>query len=243
MFSSSLRFAALSVALIVAGQAVAGGTGPAVSGPNGKISVEGGSYEDEAAGIALGSFGVPLSHSFGLQFDGAVGTIDDELLGGGGVHLYTRDPSSYLLGVYGSYHTWDDINIWRTAAEAELYLGRFSLSGLGGYESVEVPSYSGGLLVLNQDDEHFFGHLDLAYYPLDNLKLSAGYRYESEISLGTAKAEYLLSGFETPISVFARGDFGEEDYTSVSGGLKVYFGADPRNMPSKARSSATCSSA
>ena len=28
--------------------------------------------------------------------------------------------------------------------------------------------------------------------------------------------------------MFARSDFGEEDYTSVSGGLKVYFGADPR---------------
>ena len=153
MFSSFLRFAALSVALIVAGHVHAGSTGPAVSGPNGKVSVEGGSYDDDAAGIALGSFAVPLAHSFGLQFDGAVGTIDDELLGGGGVHLFTRDPSSYLLGIYGSYHTWDDINIWRTAAEAELYLGRFSLSGLGGYESVEVPSYSGGLFVLTPDSD------------------------------------------------------------------------------------------
>ena len=229
MFSGFvLRFAALVVALLSAGQVLAGSTGPAVSGPNGKISVEGGSYDDEGGGVALGSFAVPLTHSFGVQFDGAVGTIDDELLGGGGVHLFTRDPSSYLLGVYGSYHTWDSIDIWRTAAEAELYLGRFSLGGLAGYESVDVPTTSGGLLVLTPDDEHFFGKLNLSYYATENFKLSAGYRYESEISLGTASAEYLITGYETPVSVFARGDFGEDDYNSVSGGLKIYFGADPR---------------
>lgn len=206
--------------------AVADG-GPAVSGPNGKFSVEGGQYDDEGSVLALGSFSIPLGYSFGLQADGAVGTIDDEVMGGGGVHLFTRDPSKYLLGVYASYHSWDSIDIWRTAAEFEFYLSRVSLTGLAGYESVDVPTTQNGLPVLNTDDDHFFGRADLAYYPADNFKISGGYRYVSETSLGTASAEYLFQGAGVPVSLFAKGDFGEKQYNRITGGVKVYFGADP----------------
>ena len=205
--------------------AIAGG--PAVTGPNAKFSVEGGGYDDEGSFLALGSFSMPLGPAVGVQFDGAIGSIDDEVMGGGGVHLFTRDPSQYLLGVYASYHTSNSIDIWRTAVEGELYLGQFSLGGLAGYESVDVPAFSNGLQVLNTDDDHFFAHADLAYYPIENLKLSGGYRYLNETSLGSAGAEYLIQGAGAPISVFARGDFGDNDYNRITGGLKVYLGADP----------------
>jgi len=200
---------------------------PAVSGPNGKVSVEGGSFDDNGAGIALGSYAIPLGPSFGLQADGAIGVIDDDTLGGGGLHLFTRQPEKYLLGVYGSYHTWDSINIWRVAAEAELYVNRFSLSGLAGYENVDVPTFSGGLLVLTQDDKHFFGTLDLGYYITDDFKIYGGYRYLNETSFAGAGAEYLVRGQGVPISLFAKSDFGNSDYTRITGGLKVYFGSDP----------------
>ena len=201
--------------------------GPAVSGPNAKISVEGGSYDDQSSGLALGSFTVPLGTSFGLQADGAVGTIDDIVMGGGGLHLFTRDPSRYLLGVYGSYHTWDDINIWRAAAEGELYLNRFTFSGIAGYESVDVPSTLDGLLVLTQDERHFFTQTDLTYYVTDDFKVSVGYRYLNETSFAGAGAEYLFRAYDVPMSIFAKGDFGDENYTRVTGGLKVYLGESP----------------
>ncbi len=200
---------------------------PAISGINGKISAEGGAFDDSGAGIALGTLGVPLGHYLGLQADGAIGTIDGETMGGGGLHLFTRDPSSYLLGVYGSYHTWDSIDIWRLAGEAELYLGRFTLSALAGYENVEVPNLSDGLVVLTQDDQHFFGQFDASYYVTDDFKLSAGYRYLNESSFGAASAEYLIRGFEVPVSLFARGYYGDGDYNAVTGGLKIYFSDDP----------------
>jgi len=200
---------------------------PAVSGINGKISAEGGAFDDSGAGIALGTLGVPLGHYLGLQADGAIGTIDGETMGGGGLHLFTRDPSRYLLGVYGSYHTWDSIDIWRLAGEAELYLGRFTLSALAGYENVDVPSLSDGLDVLTPDDKHFFGQFDASYYITDDLKVSAGYRYLNESSFGAASAEYLIRGFEVPVSLFARGYYGDGDYNSITGGLKVYFSDDP----------------
>ena len=131
LFIASLLFPAA----VLAGEA----SGPAVSGPNGKFSVEGGQYDGESSLLALGSYTLPLGDSFGIQVDGAVGRIDDETMSGAGVHLFTRDPSKYLLGVYASYHEWNDINIWRTAAEAEVYLGRFSITGLAGFEGVDVP--------------------------------------------------------------------------------------------------------
>jgi len=222
------RAALAALALLCGSCAGLAGDLPAVSGPNGKVSVEGGSFDDEGAGIALGSFALPLGHSFGAQADGAIGTIDGETMGGGGLHLFTRDPSSYLLGVYGSYHTWDSIDIWRLAGEAEAYLGRFTLSGLAGYESVDVPSLSDGLEVLTPDDKHFFGQFDASYYVTDDFKVSAGYRYLNEASFGSAGAEYLFRGYEVPMSLFARGYYGDGDYTSITGGLKIYLSDDPQ---------------
>lgn len=220
------RLIAFSLMALV-GLAANAGELPAMSGINGKISGEGGTFDDQGAGIALGSLGVPLGHYLGLQADGAIGAIDGEAIGGGGLHLFTRDPSSYLLGAYASYHTWDSIDIWRVAGEAELYLGRFTVSGLAGYENVDVPSLSDGLEVITPDDKHFFGQVDAAYYITDDLKVSAGYRYLNETSFGSAGAEYLIPGHEVPLSLFARGYYGNDDYTSITGGLKVYFSAEP----------------
>jgi hypothetical protein len=137
-------------------------TAPAVSGPNGKFSIEGGQYDNSNAFLALGSFTAPLSHNIGLQIDGAFGQIDSKQLDGGGIHLFARDPSNYLFGIYGSYHEWNDIRIVRTAAEVEFYLNRFSVIGLAGYERVDVPNVSAGLPVLNKDSDHFFGEASLA---------------------------------------------------------------------------------
>ena len=215
---------AFVVALCTLQSLPAWGEAPAVSEPNAKISVEGGSYDDASSALALGSLTIPLALPFGLQADGAIGTIDGKAMGGGGMHLFTRNPSSYLLGAYGSYHTWDGINIWRAAAEGELFLNRFTLSGLAGYESVNVPSTLDGLPVLTRDDRHFFTHVDLAYYITDDFKVSAGYRYLNETSFAAAGAEYLFRAAGAPMSIFVNSNFGVEEYTRVTGGLRIYLG-------------------
>jgi hypothetical protein len=202
------------------------GSGPAVSGFNTKLSVEGGAYDGDGSGLLQGSLTTPLGHAFGLQFDGALGTVGSDVLGGGGVHLFTREPSSYLLGFYGSFHTWDSINISRFAAEGELYRGRFTLSGIAGLESVDVPSTKGGLTVLNTDSDHFFTELDLSYYPRDNVRLSVGYHYENEKSFGAAAIEYMPQWNGAPMSLFATGNFGESGDTQITAGIRLYLGAD-----------------
>ena len=150
------------------------------------------------------------------------------------MHLFTRDPSRYLLGVYGSYHTWESIDIWRAAAEFQLYVQRFSLDGLAGYEGINFPSTTGGLTVLNSDDNHFFTHIDFAYYPIDDLRLYAGYRYESEASLGAAGFEYLLRDYGSPMSLFVKSDFGKEEFNRITGGLRIYSRAQPRQDADRA---------
>ncbi len=221
-----IRIACLIAFLVAPAAAMA--QGPAVSDPNAKLSLEGGQYDGEQSALALGSYAIPLGHEFGLQADGALGRIDEDTMGGGGLHLFTRDPSRYLLGLYGSYHTWEAIDIWRAAAEVQLYVGRFSLDGLGGYESVAVPGTIGGLTVLDPHDDHVFGQVDLAYYPSDDLKLYGGYRYVNEASLGAAGIEYLLRTSGSPVSLFAKADFGEAQYNRITGGLKFYLGPNPQ---------------
>jgi hypothetical protein len=200
--------------------------GPAVSGFNTKFSGEGGLYDDEDAGLFQGSVTTPLGYSYGFQADGIVGGIDGETIGGGAIHLFTRDPSSYLVGIYGSYHSWDSIDITRLAAEGELYMGRMMVSGLAGWEDVDVPGTRNGLIVTTRDDEHFFTELDVSYYPVDNMRLAIGYHYESEESLGVAQFEY-MPGWGMPGTLFATGYFGEEDHSRITGGLRFYFGPEP----------------
>jgi hypothetical protein len=94
-------------------------------------------------------------------------------------------------------------------------------------EDVNVPSTSGGLPVITPDDDHFFGQADLAYYITDDFRISGGYRYINETSLGAASAEYLIHAGDIPMSLFANSDFGNSDYLRITGGLRVFFGADP----------------
>jgi hypothetical protein len=87
-----------------------------------------------------------------------------------------------------------------------------------------VPGTIGGITIIDPHDAHLFGQADLAYYPIDDLKVYGGYRYVNEVSLGAAGAEYLMRGFGSPISLFAKGDFGNDAYNRITGGLKFYLG-------------------
>ncbi len=222
-----LAAAAVTVPLVSAIFSDQSPAAPAVSGTNTRFSVEGGSYDEMGAGLLQGSLTQPMGYAFGFQVDGIAGQFDEDFLGGGALHVFTRVPSSYLLGVYGSYHTWNSIDITRLAAEAELYMGKFTASGIAGWERIDVPGTRRGLTVLTKDDEHFFTEFDLNYYATDNLRLSLGYHYESVAHLAVAKLEYLTRVAGAPASFFATAYVGEDNHTRVTGGIRFYFGANP----------------
>ncbi len=78
---------------------------PAVSGVNGKFAVFGGGLDSggndgEMIG-GQGSLSVPISQRFGFQGDAFGFVAADDYVAGGAGHLFWRDPSIGLLGVYG----------------------------------------------------------------------------------------------------------------------------------------------
>ena len=169
-----------------------------------------------------------LGHSFGLQADGALGRIDEDTMGGGGLHLFTRDPSRYLLGLYGSYHTW---NVHRHLA--------------GGRRGPALPaaaSRSTGSAAMKASP---FPRRSAASRsrPARRSCLRAGRsrllpdRRPQGSTAATATSTRQASvprassiscaPIDSPISLFAKADFGEEEYNRITGGLKIYLGPNP----------------
>ena len=203
---------------------------PAVSGINFKIDGFGGYSETEnvdgAVGGVSGSLTVPLGERFGAQLDGMAASVDGDFVGGVAGHLFWRDPSTGLLGAYGSYVTRDGsgIDAWRVGAEGELYFGQLSLEALAGYEDVDSP---GGFV----DDSNVFAVADAAYYVTDDFRVGVGYRRLLDVNIGAVGFEYQLpTDFVSGASVFAEGRIGSDDYAGIWGGLRFAFGGEDKSL-------------
>lgn len=197
----------------------------AVSGINGKVEAIGGySENDDEKGDALvsglASLSVPLGCDFGAQFD--VGVLDelDETTYGGAVHLFTRDPDSYLFGVTGGYFDAGDANLWAIGPEAEFYFGQFTLQAWGGYVDIDADDDAGG-------GSDGFIDVDASYYATDDLRLYVGGNI-------LADQEFLRAGFEYQFADSMTASFGakvgENDYVGITGGLSFYFGSDDKSL-------------
>lgn len=192
---------------------------PAVSQPNAKIDLRIGSAFDDASVFGTGAFTFPLGHRFGAQLDGVVGLSDDDFTVQGAGHLFWRDPSFALFGAYGSWTYADDfggVDLGIAAAEIELYLGQVTFGGLIGAQFSDDSEVEDG----------FFTDLRLGFYPVDDLKIFAGYRHDQDLNIATAGAEWQLplNRENFAASVFAEGRYGEDDYRAIWLGVRTYFG-------------------
>jgi hypothetical protein len=198
---------------------------PAVSGINGKLDFSvGGStpgydilvfpYDFDAAFRAQGAISVPLAQTLGLQVDGVVASIQDNLFAHVAGHLFWRDPNAGLIGGYGAYSVWDNVDRGRLAFEGEAYLGRISLETITGGEFGDIPS-------------SFFTITDFAYYPTDNFRLSLGFRHNGAGNSLAGGLEYqFASGPTVAWAAFADGELGDHDYQKIFAGVRLYFGTD-----------------
>ena len=225
-FKTSLLSASSALAIGLIGQGLAVQAADVVNEPvcavsavNGKVEAIGGysenDHEDGDALISgLGSLSFPLGCDFGLQAD--IGVIDelDRTTYGGAVHLFTRDPESYLLGMTGGYFNSDGSDIWAIGPEAEFYLGQFSLEAWGGYVDFE-------------SDDDLFGFVDAAFYPSDDLRLSVGATIIGDQEFLRGRVEYQ---FADPMSFSVGAKVGEEDYVAITGGLSFYFGGEGKSL-------------
>ena len=197
----------------------------AVSDFNGKIQ-GGAGYADvqdedgDLAWEAVASVSMPLGCMFGLQLDAGVRDQLDDTQFGGIAHLFTRDPESYLLGVTGGVLDGDDYMLYPVGPEVELYLGNFSFEAWGGYVHIDPDE--------GDSKDTGFVIADAAFYVTDNFRLSVGGKIVDDFEALRAGFEYQFD--ESPFGLYAKAEYGDDDYLSVLGGLKFYFGGEDKSL-------------
>jgi hypothetical protein len=186
---------------------------PAVAAPNLQLLgaggwLDGGDFDEDYFAAFGAKATVPLGERFGAQLDAGVGS--DDYYGVGG-HLFWRNPDAGLVGVFGSWETYDGTDMARGGVEAEAYIDRITLAGRAGYQDGEV-------------DETLFGRMDIIFYATPNFSLSAGGEFGDDSTLGRARVEWQPAFASMPgLSVYADGEFGD-DYARVMAGVNFHFG-------------------
>jgi hypothetical protein len=213
---------------------------PAVDGINGKIDAFGGALDGRGIAGVRGAISIPLGIQYGLQVDGAVGRFDNDTFGGAAAHLFWRDPSRALLGIYASYTNWQHfggLHVSQLAAEGFVYRGQWSFGGVVGVESGNTKSEVVGSFIETYDVKtRFFDKIDLSYYLQPGVKLSIGHRYQGgkhALALGGEVA--FASNRGILASAFVEGRIGEDSHRGIWGGLRVYFGQNDKPLVARHR--------
>ncbi len=197
---------------------------PAVSGPNGKVEIGGGWADiddlgDDEVFRGGAAFSFPVGDMFGIQADLTALDAYGETAIGGAAHFFTRDPNSYLLGVYGGYTDAGPANVWYVGPEAELYLDNISIEAVGGF--MDISGVSG---------TDFYAMGKVALYATDNLRLSVGASTVANFESANAGLEWFMGDTGLPLSLTVEGQLGEDGYTSVMAGLSLYFGGEDKSL-------------
>jgi hypothetical protein len=194
---------------------------PAVSAFNGKIEA-GGGFADlkgiDGTGQFYGgaAFSVPLGDRFGFQADLTVNHALHNTSIGGAAHLFTREPSSYLLGAYGGIADVGAAKLAWVGGEGEIYAGNVSVELLGGYMNVKPNG--------KNHQNKGFAVADFGYYATDNFRLTLGASSIAGFESGHAGFEYMLDS--SPFSITGDARVGEAGFAAVTIGGAFYFGGN-----------------
>ena len=211
---------------------------PAVDGFNAKWEAIGGAFDEQTYAGSKGSLTGPIGQQFGFQVDALAADYSASFLGGVGGHLFWRDPSIGLLGIYASdlfLDRFGGLNVAHVAPEFEGYWGRWSVQGIAGVEfgnrtNTVVNTLPGGGFVTTDVRTRFFDKVNLSYYLTDDFKLTIGHRYEGGLNAAAFGAEYGFDIGKTMASLFVEGDVGEENFKGVWGGVRFYFGQHDKTL-------------
>jgi hypothetical protein len=197
---------------------------PAVSDINGKVEIGGGftdiddfSSDEVFRGGAALSF--PVGDMFGIQADLTALDAFGETAVGGALHAFTRDPNSYLLGVYGGYVDAGPADVWHIGPEAELYLDNISIEAVGGYMDIS-----------NGVGSEFYAMGKVALYATDDLRLAVGASSVAGFESANAGLEWFMGDTGLPASITVEGRLGEDGFSSVMAGLSLYFGGEEKSL-------------
>lgn len=229
MTNKSIRYCFSAFAILCTQGALAQ-TLPAVSDVNGRVEFNAGalSTPNSFLGSAAGSLSVPLGDRFGAQFDASIHTSLGTS-GGGALHLFTRDPDSYLAGITGAVVRTGVGTIGAVGGEAELYFGDFSIEAWAGVAGID---YDAAAAI---DKTGFFALADLAYYPTEDLRLSLGASSILGYEAVRFGAEYQVNAFDTPFSLTGKVQLGEDGAVAAQAGVRFYFGGQGNSLAERHR--------
>jgi hypothetical protein len=223
----------------------------AVDGVNGKVEGLGGTLAHKSLYGSRGALSIPLAGHYGLQIDGALGSLQKRGFGTIGGHLFWRDPARGLLGVYAGHTRWNQfggVHVTQVAGEGEYYWQRFTLRGVAGIEfgntatnttvatilpSGPTPGLTATFIEGYDVKTRFFDHVDLTYYWTDNWDTYIGHRYlggKHALAVGSEAALPIGVGSGRMVTAFVEGRIGEGDFQGVWGGLKAYFGQQDKTL-------------
>ncbi|MBP0485170.1 hypothetical protein [Sagittula salina] len=201
---------------------------PAVRNLNGKLTfgyLASNGNDAPEGGYVSGAMSVPLGARVGAQLDfsadnatGDNGRVDGSK--GVGLHLFTRDPNRYLLGIY-AHRVNVDTNLGtahndRLGVEAELYSGNFTFAMFAGKDKVSGAG---------QTKTFGSATVDLDYYISDNTMLTASAERAYDKTSGSIGVQHLYGMGSVPMAVSATiGGF--EGEMTASLGATVFFGND-----------------
>lgn len=185
----------------------------AVSGINFTAAVQAGVVGGNSNHMLVGSFTTPLWSAFGTQVDLAIGQYrDDYTSAAGGLHIFWRDPTIGMFGIYGDYGYINPEHSGRVGFEGSIYNGRYTLDVLAGARF--------GQHVYTKA----FDEIDLSYYFTDNFRGSIGHRGTSRGNVANVNFEVADPNF-AGWSLYGEAEAGEDDYTAAHVGLRFAFGS------------------
>ena len=201
---------------------------------NYKFSVLGGAFQRNVIGSASNAMftaslasPIPYFERFGAQIDTAIGVYDGDFTSAAaGLHLFWRDPSTGMIGIYGDWAYVNPEHAGRVAGEFAIYNGRWSLDVLAGMQF--------GQHVFTE----FIDEVDLSYYFTDNTRGSVGHRLTSRGSVGNISFEHLMTdqGYDG-WSVFGEFEAGEDNYVAGWGGVRYALGSSTTTLIDRDRQS------
>jgi hypothetical protein len=197
---------------------------PAVSGPNGKVEIGGGwtdidNFSSDEVFRGGAAFSFPVGDMFGIQADLTALDAFGETAIGGALHAFTRNPDSYLFGVYGGYVDAGSANVWHIGPEAELYLDNISSEAVGGYMDIS-----------NGVGSEFYTMGKVALYATENLRLAVGGSSVAGFESASAGLEWFMGDTGIPASLTVEGRLGEDDFSSIMAGISLYFGGEDKSL-------------
>ncbi|MEC9342403.1 MAG: hypothetical protein VYD64_01025, partial [Pseudomonadota bacterium] len=189
----------------------------AVDGVNFKMSAVSGVIGGYANHMFIASVATPFPFfdQFGAQLDLGIGSYRSSYTSAAaGLHLFWRDPSVGLLGVYGDWGYVNPEHAGRMGVEAAWYSGNWSIDAFAGVQF--------GQHVLTE----FVDEVDLSYYFTENFKASVGHRLTARGHVANIGFEYLPElGMASGWSIYGEAETGEDDYHGAWLGLRYSFGS------------------